>query len=99
MAFPSIFKSPEYRKFDFKTMYYNAEKEELMLRVEKAKREVGKSKATNNEGEYVQNIKGQMKKHIDRQIQPVRKRAERMSNMRLFVIIVILSVVAYYLFY
>ncbi len=99
MAYFSIFKAPEYRKFNFKTRYYNADKEELMQRVEQAKREVGASNAINNEGEYVQNIKGRMKNYIDKPIRPIRKRAERISNMRLFVIIVILSAIAYYLLY
>ncbi len=99
MALPSLFKIPGYRKFNFKTRYYNADREELMERVEKAKREVGASKAVNNEGKYVQNIKGQMRKQLDSPIRPVRKRAEKISNIRLFMILVILSALAYYLFY
>lgn len=99
MAIPSLFKIPGYRKFNFKTRYYDADREELMERVEKAKREVGVSKAVNNEGKYVQNIKGQMRKQLDSPIRPVRKRAEKISNIRLFVILVILSALAYYLFY
>ena len=99
MAIPSLFKIPTHRKFNFKTRFYDADKEELMERVEKAKREVGASKAVDDKGNYVQNIKGQMRNNLDRPIRPVRKSAERISNMRLFVILIVLSALAYYLFY
>jgi len=99
MALPSLFKIPAYRKFTFKTRYYDADKEELLERVERVKREIGVSKAVDDQGKYVQNIKGQMRKHLDSPIRPVRERTEKISNVRLFMIIVVLSAIAYYLFY
>ena len=99
MALPSLFKITANKKFEFKTRYYNADREELLERVERAKREVGAGKATDADGNYVSNIKGQMKRYIDKPMRPTRARAERNSNVRVFVILIILSLIAYYLFF
>jgi len=99
MALPSLFKITPNKKFEFKSRYYDADKEELAERVEKAKREVGASKAVDKEGKYVPNIKGQMKHYIDKPIRSVRSRANRSSNYRLFVILIVLSLIAYYFLY
>ncbi|MBN1252170.1 MAG: hypothetical protein JXR51_03135 [Bacteroidales bacterium] len=99
MALPSLFKIPGHKKFEFKARYYDADKEELELRIEKAKREVGASKAVDENGKYVQNIKGQMKRYIDKPIRSVRSKAKRNSNYRLLIILVILSMIAYFMFY
>ena len=45
MSLPSLFKLPPHKMFNFKTRYYNADKEEFEDRVERAKRDAGVTSA------------------------------------------------------
>ena len=97
MKLPSLFKIPPHKVFNFKPRYYDPVKEEFEIRVERAKRDAGKGKIIDENGEYVQAIKGQMSRHfIDRRITTKERKA---SNIRVFVIMIILRLIAYYLFY
>lgn len=95
MAIPSFFKTPEHNQFSFKNRYFDPEKEELMHRVEKAKRELKDDESS--DGEYIPNIKGQMKRALneEKQVMP----SQRNSNIRLVLIIFVLTALAFYLFY
>ncbi len=85
-----FFRLSKNKTFDYKPMYYNEEKEELQQRIERAKREAGKS----DDGTYVPNIKGQFKPVFDREM---RRSSQRQSNLRLMVIIAVLFGIAYWL--
>ena len=97
MGLPSLFKLPAHRKFDFKTRHYDAVKEEFEERVERAKRDAGITGAINEEGIYVQNIKGQMRRQKKRKVGF--DRDANKSNFRLIIIASILAAIAYYIFY
>ena len=100
MRLPTIIRLPNHQKFEFKPRYWNPEKEELEARVERAKREVGKGTYTDKKGNYVPNIKGQMRgTYMSGPYQNVRKRESQKSNMRFVIILAILGLIAYYLFY
>jgi len=85
----NFFRLPRYRKFEFKTRYYDAEKEELESRVKKAKQEAGLLP----EGEYVPLMKGQIKSRY----RLATATASKQSNVRLLLLIVALFGFAYYL--
>ncbi len=89
MAFSRLIKLPQYRRFNFPARYYNADKEEFEKRVEKSKREA----IASNQKEYTPNIKGQMRGYFLRDA----ARQSRNSNIRLFVIIAALSLLAYFI--
>ena len=84
-----IFKQRSYNDFNYIPRYYDPKKEAQELREKRACQELG----LGVEGEYIPNIKGQFKKHsysVQNQ--------KRKSNIRLFVILAILLVIAYYYF-
>ena len=97
MGFPSLFKLPPHKIFNFKTRYYDADKEEFEERVERAKRDAGIMGAVNEKGVYVPNIKGQMKHYMKRR--PSLEKERNKSGFRMIIIAVILGCIAYYLFY
>ncbi len=69
MGTPRLFKLPSHSTFNFKTRYYDADKEELDKRVKEAKKKYGVTEEANGEkGKYTPNIKGQMKHHRSTQI-------------------------------
>lgn len=88
----TFFKLPGHNVFDYQPRYYDPEKEEFEARVAKAKQEVGAIP----EGEYRPTIKGQFRR---RYASDRLRKGRRYSNLRLFVIIGILLVIAYYLLY
>ena len=93
MAIPSFFRSPQHNQFNFKNRYFDPEKEELKLRIEQAKRKLNKD----SNHQFVPNIKGQMKRALteEQKIMP----NQRNSNIRLVLIILALTALAFYLFY
>ncbi len=99
MRIPTIIKLPNHKTFEFKPRYWNQEKEELEERIERAKREVGKASAINEDGKYVPLIKGQMRTYMSGNFQNTRKRETDKANARFLIILAILGFVAYYLFY
>ena len=97
MGLPSLFKLPPHKQFNFKTRHYDAVKEEFEERVERAKRDAGITGAVNEEGVYVQNIKGQMRRQKKRNVGFDRNANK--SNFRIVIIASVLGAIAYYLFY
>ena len=92
MAIPRFFKIPQHRKFDYDPLYYDERKEKMKERLGKINLEKNPKK-----GEYIPNIKGKMKSYY-KPSSTVGKQT-RMSNIRLIIFIVILTALAYYLFY
>ncbi|RLD70438.1 MAG: hypothetical protein DRJ10_20365 [Bacteroidetes bacterium] len=93
MAIPSLFKLPANKNFDLKTRYYDAEKEELEQRVERAKRDAGLTGAINDKGAYVPNIKGQMRHSIESR--PSIAEESSIISRRWLVITIILTLIVY----
>lgn len=89
-----FFHLPKNRQFAFKPRYYNEQKEEFENRVEQIKRELGQSDKTGEGKSYSANIKGRMRSSLRRN-----REATQRSNIRLLIIIFVLSLLAYFLFF
>ena len=94
MGIPSFFHLPEHRRFNFKTRYYDKEKEERENRIKNIERELD----SNDEKGHVSRIKGQMKRRFDRADQYAAGQ-KRKSNIRLVIIIGILLFISYLLLF
>ncbi len=82
-----IFKLPEYQKFNYRPLYYDAKKEALAQKRAQATQE-------NEENfEYRPQIKGSMRNLIERK----RAHTERASKIRLILIISTLIAAAYFI--
>lgn len=95
MAIPSLFKTPRHRKFEYRPIYYNQQKEELQERIRKIEQEMGVHQKAEGNSNYRPSIqRGQMRGHF-RDV----KRLKRQSNVRLLIILLALFALAYYLVY
>jgi 2'-5' RNA ligase len=93
MAIPSLFKTPRHRKFDYRPIYYNQQKEELQERIRKIEQEMGVGKPSDSN--YKPTIqKGQMRGHFREA-----RRLKKQSNARLLIILLALFALAYFLIY
>lgn len=100
MRLPTLIKLPRHLVFEFRPRYWDPKKEEFDARVERAKREVGKGTVVNDDGNYVPNIKGQMRNYMsNRAFHGARKKQTQKANTRFVIILAILGFIAYYLFY
>lgn len=86
-----FFRTPKPRQFRYKPIYYDQRKEELKEREARIRQEMGLG---SDEARYVSNIKGQFQRKRG-QIQQNRAKA----NKRLLIIVVILAILAYFMFY
>ncbi len=77
---------PSSRKFDYQPLYYDPVKEELEQRIENAEKKA--------KGEFKGNIT-----HLYRQNRQFSRSEHKTRSMRLLIIVIILSLIAYYLFY
>lgn len=92
MALPSFFKTHQNRNFNFTPRYYDERKEKLEERIQDIEREMGvkredipfKSKIS----------RGSMRGYIDKN-----KDIQKKSNIRLYVIIGVLLLIAYLILY
>jgi len=91
MNLPRLFKLPEYRKFTYRPLYHDPEKEEREARMRKLRAEAG----TQPPGSYTPGIqRGTMKTYFKKG-ETVRKQ----SNTRLILIILFLLFVSYLLLF
>lgn len=91
MNIPRFFKTPRHRQFNYQPLYYDPEKEEREERNREIKRELGIQQG--NPGDYRPTIRrGSMKAYFKGN-----KRAERRSNLRLFLIVIFLLFLAYFI--
>jgi hypothetical protein len=89
-----FFHTPKNKQFNFTTRYYDEQKEDLENRINQIKREMGYTDEQANEKPYASNIKGRIRENIRKS-----RHANQSSNIRLLIIIAILSLVAYFLFF
>lgn len=90
MGFPRIFKTPEYNRFEYRPIYYDEKKEAL----EEKKKYYAQLKASKEKGEYIPNLKGKFKSNMKRSSFA---QESKISNLRIFVIIMVFGVLTYYL--
>ncbi len=91
MALPGFFKKPEHKRFNIEPRYWDPAKEERDERENRIKAEMG---MTDENGQYIPNVKGQMKRSLRHKSADVRQ-SNKKSNIRLFIILFILLLVAY----
>ncbi len=91
MALPGFFKKPEHKRFNIQPRYWDPIKEEQEERENRIKAELG---MTDENGQYIPNVKGQMRRSLRHNHADV-KRSNTKSNIRLFIILVILLIAAY----
>ncbi len=89
-----LFKLPNrHRRFDYVPRYYNAEKEELQAKVDRAKKE----NSIDDEGNFAREIKFKSQME-EKWCGSDFKAQRRQSNMRLIIILGIIIVAFYYIF-
>lgn len=87
MNIPRLFKLPEYRKFTYRPLYHDPEKEEREARLRKLQQETG----NRADGQYTPGIqRGTMKSYYKRN-----ETVKKQSNIRLILIIFFLLFVTY----
>lgn len=90
-----LFKQPEYKRFNLKPRYWNPEQEAREERVRRARAELGMEEE--EEEVYVPGIKGKFRNEYERR-KAMRVNAGTSRTVRLFMILVLLFLGAFYLF-
>jgi hypothetical protein len=91
MGIPRLFKLPEHKKFTYRPLFYDPEKEEREERMRELKAEQG----IGPEGDFKSRIqRGSMRNYYRKE-----KAAARQSNIRLILIVVFLLVMTYFLLF
>lgn len=91
-----LFKQPEYKRFNIKPRYWDPEKEACEERVKRARAELG-LKDEGEEDVYVPNVRGQFRSEYEKR-KAMRTNAGSARTIRLFMILVILFLGAFYVF-
>lgn len=91
MGMISMFRIPRTKQFNYTPIFYDPHKEALKEREQQIKQELGLADET---VPRISNIKGKFRSQMKRN-----QNVKSASNMRLYIIIAILIVAAYYLFY
>ncbi len=87
---PKFFRTYKNKQFTYTPLYYDRQKEEMEERVKRIERELNGE----NAGEYQPGIiKGSF-----RHLQSMRKNTNRVSSLRLIIIIMILLAIVFYIF-
>ena len=89
-----LFKQPEYRKFHIHPRYWDPKKEERELREKQIKAELG---IKEEEETYIPNIQGQFRREFEKR-QRARNSIMPRRTIRLFMILILLFVIAFYLY-
>jgi len=88
MNIRQIIKLPEYKKYNYKPLYYDKRKEALDDKIQKYKNR----KEAIEKGEYKPDFKGKFRSNYSREITKKQKRA---ANIRFFLLIIFFSALAY----
>lgn len=91
MALPGFFKKPEHKRFNIEPRYWDPAKEERDERENRIKAELG---MTDNNDQYIPNVKGQIKRSLLHKNADMRE-SNKKSNIRLFIILFLLLLIAY----
>lgn len=89
-----LFKKPEYRRFNLKPRYWDPEKEEREMREKRIREELG---LKDEAGPYVPNIRGQFRQEYQKR-KAARNSISFARTLRLFMILILLFIAAYYVF-
>ena len=93
MGIPRFFKVREPKRFDYKPLYWDPEKEEREDRVRRIKAEMGQEVSFNRASSTI--TRGSFRQYSAKS----RRKAGRESNLRLILIAAALFILAYLLFY
>lgn len=89
-----LFKKPEYRKFNITPRYWDPKKEEREARERRVKAELG---IKEDEDQYIPNIQGQFRRDLSQRT-AARNSIGASRTLRLFMILVLLFLGAFYVF-
>lgn len=89
-----LFKKPEYRRFNMKPRYWDPEKEEREKREKRIKAELG---IKDEDGQYIPHVEGQFRREYNKR-KAARSSISSARTIRLFMILVMLFLAAFYLF-
>ena len=89
-----LFKKPEYRKFNLKPRYWDPAKEERELREKRIKAELG---LKDEDGQYIPTVQGQFRREYEKR-KAARNSISPARTIRLFMILVLLFIAAFYVF-
>lgn len=90
----TLFKKPEYRRFNLQPRYWDPEKEAREAREKRIKAELG---IKDENGQYVPNIEGQFRSEF-RKRQAARSSISSSQTIRTFMILILLFMAAFYVF-
>lgn len=89
----SLFKKPEYRKFNLKPRYWDPEKEAREEREKRIKAELGLKDDEN----YVPHVRGEFRREYEKR-KTARSSMGSTQTLRLFMILILLFLAAFYVF-
>ncbi len=89
----SLFKKPEYRRFNLKPRYWDPEKEAREERQKRIKAELGLM----DDEDYTPHIRGEFRKEYNKR-KASRSTITSSQTIRLFMILVLLFIVAFFVF-
>lgn len=89
-----LFKKPEYRKFNLKPRYWDPVKEEQEARKRRIRAELGLKEDSD---EHIPDIRGQFRKEYEKR-KATRGNANSAYTIRLFMILILLFLAAFYVF-
>ena len=87
MALGSIFKTQKHKRFEYKPVYFDPDKEDLNKRIKRAENEA----LNENSSTYVPDIKGKMKEYL---ITQNKAKATHVTIRRIIIVITILLMIA-----
>ena len=91
-----LFKQPEYKRFELKPRFWDPEKEEREKRIRRARAELGLD-AENDKNQYSSHIREDFRNEYERR-KAMRNNAGSSRTIRLFMILIMLFMAAFYLF-
>ena len=89
-----LFKKPEYRRFIVHRRYWDPENEERELREKRIRAELG---LKDENGQYIPHVQGQFRREYEKR-KVARNSISPARTIRLFMILLLLFIAAFYLF-
>lgn len=90
----TLFKKPEYRRFNLKPRYWDPEKEAREEREKRIKAELG---IKEGDEQYIPNVRGQLRHEYEKR-KSARSSISSARTIRLFMILLLLFMAAFYVF-
>ncbi len=90
----SLFKKPEYRRFNLQPRYWDPAKEARIEREKRIKAELG---IKDGDEQYIPNVRGQFRQEYEKR-KSIRSNNSSAQTVRFFMILILLFIAAFYIF-